>query len=107
MRHEIKEPAKGLLHNNDNQAHAIPSVRPLLNGLRSHSRDATKDGSVLLTEASKFHRHRKGYTDIPYIRKDSLRVLGPFFICALSQACTKSHFDGVETQLSSLCLLTP
>src|ERR1700693_3759820 len=99
MRHEIKESAEGLLHNNDNQAHAISSLRPLLNGLRSHSRDAMKDVSVLLNEASKFHRHRKGYADIRYVGKDSSHVLVPFFCGALSAACTESRFAGVEHQL--------
>src|ERR1019366_3558029 len=99
MRNEGKESAEGLLHNKYNQAHAISSLCPLLYGLRSHGRDSTKDVSVLLNNRPKFHRHRKGYANIRYIRKDSLQVLLPCFCGTLSTTGTESRFAGIEHQL--------
>src|ERR1700688_139405 len=99
MRNEVKESAESLLHNNNNQAHAISCLCPLLNGLSSHSRDSTKDVSVLLNNRSKFYRHRKGYADIGYVRKDNLQMCVRFFCGALSTAATESRFAGMEHQL--------
>src|SRR5260370_7095295 len=99
MGNEVEKSAECLLYNKDEQAHAIPSLRPLYYRFCSHGRDALKEVSVSLKNRPEFHRHGQRYANVRYVREYGLQVLLPCFCGPLSTARTESRFPALENQL--------
>src|SRR5581483_2059470 len=96
VRHEVKKTTEGLLDNNDDQAHAIASLRPLLHRLRSHCGDGVQNIAVLLKDCAEFHRQCKCDSDVRYVRENGLEIVLPCFGGALATACAKSRLASVQ-----------
>src|SRR5437868_10696492 len=99
MRHEVKKPAEGLLYNNDNQAHAIANLCPLLYGLCPHRRHAVQDVTVLLENCAELHRECERDSNVRDVREDGLQVLLPRFGRTLATARAESRLTSMEDQL--------
>src|SRR5439155_14775293 len=94
--HEIQKATEGLLYDNHDQAHAIPSLCPLLHGLCSHRRNAMQDVAIFPQDCAEFHRHRECNSNIRYVREDGLQIRLPCLCRALAAARAESRLASTE-----------
>jgi hypothetical protein len=72
VRYKVETAAEGLLHNADDQANAIASPCPLLDGISSHSWNVMQYVLVLLENGPEFHRQSERDAYVGYVRQDGL-----------------------------------
>jgi hypothetical protein len=72
VRYKVETAAEGLLYNADDQADAIASPCPLLDGFCSHDWDVTQNVPVLLENSPEFHGQCEGDSDVGDVRQNGL-----------------------------------